>query len=316
MRLLREIVVPAREARWLAVPAGAVLGVVDLEGRQVGDLMAPWRDDPTEYLSPGTPARVWPAGAGGGRRALLRPPPPLMRILRDDVGRHDLSSPAATPSATRSDYGAAGHPSCLESLQSALARPGSRCRARRARGNVFMNNRHEGGRMLEPTSPSMVPGRRSSSRRWSTSSSPSPPVPRTSAPATPSTRRRWHSASEGALTMAPARGSRSRRRRACSPAPGSSRLRPCLRALTVAASCSPRRLRSAPRAAGAVHEVDAAGCAGGRDRAARSRHPCTPRLRRAADVGAICRTHSPPRWPGAPAGRPAAAARPRRSPAA
>ena len=52
MSVVSEIVVPAREGRGVIVRKGQLLDIVDLEGQQVGDLLAWRRDDPSEYMSP------------------------------------------------------------------------------------------------------------------------------------------------------------------------------------------------------------------------------------------------------------------------
>lgn len=149
-KLIREIEVPAREARVVDVEPGQILQVVDLEGQQVGDLAAYVRDEPGEYLSPAhwvscTTKLVPEVGdeVFSNRRT------PLMRILRDDVGTHDVLVPCCDPERYARDYGVSDHPSCLTSLQAALAAhgsdwdvPGEAC------WNVFMNNRHENGRIV------------------------------------------------------------------------------------------------------------------------------------------------------------------------
>ena len=52
MSTVSEIVVPAREGRGVIVRAGQLLDIIDLEGRQVGDLVAWRRADSREYMSP------------------------------------------------------------------------------------------------------------------------------------------------------------------------------------------------------------------------------------------------------------------------
>jgi uncharacterized protein YcgI (DUF1989 family) len=140
--LLEEVVVPARAARWLSVLAGHVLEIVDLEGRQVGDLMAYRPDHPAEYFSPAHTCscltRLVPAVGdelfSNHRRALLQ-------VLRDDVGRHDLVVPCCDPERYEQDFGLSGHGSCLESLQRALADFESDWEPRGEwAANVFMNN--------------------------------------------------------------------------------------------------------------------------------------------------------------------------------
>lgn len=146
----QELEVPARQARLADVAAGEILEIVDLEGRQVGDLAAWMREMPSEYLSPGHTLsclnRLVPAV---GEEIFSNRRRPLMRILRDDVGTHDLLVPCCDPERYERDYGLADHPSCLASLQAAIAAQGRDLPlAGEQCWNVFMNNRHEDGRIV------------------------------------------------------------------------------------------------------------------------------------------------------------------------
>ncbi len=149
-QLVEEVVVPACEARTALVRAGQVLQIVDLEGQQVGDLMAYLSKDPGEYMSPGHTlsclAKLMP---GVGDEIFSNHRTPLMRIVRDDVGTHDMIVPCCDPERYSRDYGIEDHPSCLASLQKALRQAGSEFAARgEVAWNVFMNNRHEDGRIV------------------------------------------------------------------------------------------------------------------------------------------------------------------------
>lgn len=148
--LVAEIEVPAREARAIEVKQGQVLQVVDLEGQQVGDLMAYRAEDSGEYLSPAHTlsclVKLMPA-VGDDLFSNLRTP--LMRITRDDVGTHDMIVPCCDPQRYARDYDQPDHPSCLGSLEKALADFGSDFRAPgESAWNVFMNNKHEDGRIV------------------------------------------------------------------------------------------------------------------------------------------------------------------------
>ena len=132
--LVAEVEVPAREARVVEVKSGQVLQVVDLEGQQVGDLMAYRTEDPGEYLSPAHTlsclVKLMPA-VGDELFSNLRTP--LMRITRDDVGTHDMIVPCCDPQRYARDYDQPDHPSCLGSLRDRRSRtsaPTSRPRAK------------------------------------------------------------------------------------------------------------------------------------------------------------------------------------------
>ena len=134
----------------LEVDAGEVLEVVDLEGHQVGDLAAWMRAEPSEYLSPGhTLSCLTKLVPEVGDEIFSNHRRPLLKIVRDDVGSHDLIVPCCDPERYSLDYGETDHPSCLASLEAALSAAGHDLGLRGEQcWNVFMNNRHEGGRIV------------------------------------------------------------------------------------------------------------------------------------------------------------------------
>ena len=155
--IVEEVVVPAREARTIRVARGQLLQVVDLEGQQVGDMAVWMAADPDEFMSPAhtisSTAKLVPEV---GDSILSNHRRPLLRILRDDVGRHDLVVPCCDPERYSIDYDEPEHDSCLTSLEAALERDsldlplrGEMC------WNVFMNNVVEDGRVVtyEPPHP-------------------------------------------------------------------------------------------------------------------------------------------------------------------
>jgi uncharacterized protein YcgI (DUF1989 family) len=149
--LVQEVYVPPREARVVAVTAGQVLEIVDLQGRQVGDLMAYRIDDPDEYLSPAhTCAVVGKLYPEVGDAFYSNRRTPIMRVRRDDAGRHSLLISCCDPNRYVKEFGApADHPSCLTSIQRALAAYGSTWQPRgELTWNVFMNDQVEGTRIV------------------------------------------------------------------------------------------------------------------------------------------------------------------------
>ncbi len=145
-----EISVPAREARLADVPKGAVVEIVDVEGQQVGDLAVWLRERPDEYMSPGhTVSCLGKLVPEVGEEIFSNHRRPLLRVTRDDVRTHDLVVPCCDPERYGRDFGLTEHPSCLTSLQAAIASEqrdlslaGEQC------WNVFMNNRIEEGRIV------------------------------------------------------------------------------------------------------------------------------------------------------------------------
>lgn len=148
--MVEEIQVPARTAAVVAVKRGQILQVVDLEGQQVGDLMAYRSGDPSEYLSPAhTLSCLVKLMPETGDILFSNHRTPLFRITRDDVKTHDMVVPCCDPERYERDYDLPDHPSCLASLQKALADYGSDFAAPgESAWNVFMNNRHEDGRIV------------------------------------------------------------------------------------------------------------------------------------------------------------------------
>jgi len=143
MAIVIEIVVPAREGRGVAVRAGQFLDIVDLEGQQVGDLIAWHRADPREYMSPThTVSCNASIRLGAGSQVFTNRRKPIFTILHDDVGQHDLIVPCCDPERFARDFGLADHRSCLRNLEQArdLLKETFDVRGEQA-WNVFMHNR-------------------------------------------------------------------------------------------------------------------------------------------------------------------------------
>lgn len=137
-----DVLVPAREARFLEVPAGRILQIVDLEGHQVGDFVAFRRSDPGEYLSPAhTCSCLTKLMPQAGDRLFSNRRTPLLEIERDDVGTHDFVVPCCDPERYSVDYGVHDHPSCLAALQAAAREFGTDWPVRgELAANIFMHN--------------------------------------------------------------------------------------------------------------------------------------------------------------------------------
>lgn len=152
---MAEVIIPASEARTMAVKKGQTLEIVDLEGRQVGDFTAWLASDPNEYLSPShTVSSNGKLVPEVGDSILSNHRTPLLKIVRDDVGRHDLVVPCCDPERYAIDYGEPDHGSCLASLEAAIEGTGLPLRGEMC-WNVFMNNQLEDGRIVtyEPPHP-------------------------------------------------------------------------------------------------------------------------------------------------------------------
>jgi len=143
MGIVQEIVVPACEGRGVLVRAGELLDIIDLEGQQVGDLVAWRRADPREYMSPThTVSCNASIRLGVGAQLFTNRRNPVFTILRDDVGRHDIIVPCCDPERYARDFGLADHRSCLRNLEQARDLLGESFAIHGEQAwNVFMNNR-------------------------------------------------------------------------------------------------------------------------------------------------------------------------------
>jgi uncharacterized protein len=141
LKLDREVLIPANEARAIRVRAGEVVQIIDVLGQQVSDVMV-WRlDDPTEYLSPSHTvsclAHLVPVP---GEALYSNHRRPLLRVRVDTVGNHDLVVPCCDPERYRNDFGVE-HVSCLSAIEDGMELAGETWVPRAELAwNCFMNN--------------------------------------------------------------------------------------------------------------------------------------------------------------------------------
>jgi uncharacterized protein YcgI (DUF1989 family) len=143
MAIVQEVIVPAKEGRGLYMRVGQLLDIVDLEGQQVGDLIAWRRDEPGEYMSPThTVSCNTSILLRSGSRLFSNHRNPIFTILRDDVERHDIIVPCCDHERYANDFNVQNHPHCLGNLEQARDLLGE---SRKIHGewawNVFMHNR-------------------------------------------------------------------------------------------------------------------------------------------------------------------------------
>ena len=138
-----EVPVPAREGRGAFAARGQLIDIVDVEGQQVGDLVAWLRDRPEEYLSPAhTVSCNASIRLGTGAQLFTNHRNPIFTILRDDVGEHDIVVPCCDPERYARDFGIHDHRSCLANLEEARDLLGlDRDIHGETAWNVFMHNR-------------------------------------------------------------------------------------------------------------------------------------------------------------------------------
>jgi uncharacterized protein len=140
---VEEVIVPAKEGRGVYVKKGQLLDIVDVEGHQVGDIVAWFRKDPSEYMSPThTVSSNASIKLKTGSQVFSNHRNPVFTILRDDVEQHDIIVPCCDHERYQRDYGLTDHPHCLGNLEQARDLLGEE---REIQGetawNVFMHNR-------------------------------------------------------------------------------------------------------------------------------------------------------------------------------
>ena len=149
-----EVIVPAREGRGIYVDQGRLLDIVDLEGHQVGDLIAWFRNDPSEYLSPThTVSCNASIQLSTGSQVFSNHRNPVFTIVRDDVEKHDIIVPCCDRERFKRDYDLDDHPHCLGNLEQGrdLLEEDFDLQGEMA-WNVFMHNRvtDDGGVVTDP----------------------------------------------------------------------------------------------------------------------------------------------------------------------
>lgn len=151
---IKEVVVPAAEGRGIYVKKDQLLDIVDLEGHQVGDIIAWFRDNPGEYMSPThTVSCNASVVLKTGSQVFSNHRNPVFTILQDDVERHDIIVPCCDYERYFNDYGLSDHSHCLGNLEQARDLLGE---DRELHGetawNVFMHNnvQQDGSVVTEP----------------------------------------------------------------------------------------------------------------------------------------------------------------------
>ncbi len=138
-----EVLVPAREGRGVHIKKGQLLDVVDVEGHQVGDLVAWFRNDPSEYMSPThTVSCNASVALATGSQVFSNHRNPVFTIVRDDVEKHDIVVPCCDQERYANDYGLSHHGHCLGNLEQARQLLGEDYELHGEMAwNVFMHNR-------------------------------------------------------------------------------------------------------------------------------------------------------------------------------
>src|SRR5437868_302964 len=102
---------------------GQVLRVIDLEGEQVADFVAFAKEDKSEWLSSGRSLDYANSiYLTTGNILYSNRSRPMLKIVADDVGRHDFLLTPCSPETFKIIYRETNyHPSCFENLAKHLA---------------------------------------------------------------------------------------------------------------------------------------------------------------------------------------------------
>jgi hypothetical protein len=139
-RVIFETTLPPRGRIAREVERGEVLRVVDLEGKQVGDLIAFNRADLAEKFWISNTIRLnGTVFVTTGHVLYSELSNPMLTIVADTCGRHDLLAGSCNAEIDKVRYGVDGHHGCVESFLGALAPYGIARRDIPMSLNLFMN---------------------------------------------------------------------------------------------------------------------------------------------------------------------------------
>lgn len=120
---MKHVIQPGT-AHAVHLKAGQALTITDVEGKQVADLVAFTTALDTEWLSP-THSRssLGRVKLRRGDTLLTNRRRPILRLVRDDVGVHDMAFAMCDAARYELDFGIQGHANCLDAMAAALDRP-------------------------------------------------------------------------------------------------------------------------------------------------------------------------------------------------
>ena len=118
----REYWIPARTGAKIDVLKGQKIHVIDVEGGQVVDFFAEITGNSSEFLSTGVTIDCNESlRLREGDTIYTNLYRPMMKVVRDEVGEHDLLHPCCRPEMYDFFYhNGDGHPNCLDNINSAL----------------------------------------------------------------------------------------------------------------------------------------------------------------------------------------------------
>ena len=139
-RVIFEATLPPRGRIAHEVARGQVMRIVDIEGRQVGDLVAFNRADLKEKFWISNTIRLnGTVYVTTGHVLYSELSRPMLAIVADSCGRHDLLAGSCNAEIDKVRYGVDAHYGCVESFVAALAPYGIQRRDIPMSLNLFMN---------------------------------------------------------------------------------------------------------------------------------------------------------------------------------
>lgn len=141
---MKEIYIPAKTGVAFEVRKGEIFKIIDVFGKQVGDMVLFVKERPhSEYFSTShTRSCLKSIYFRKGDSLFSNHRNPLLTLLEDTVGVHDIIVPCCDAERYERDYGIKGHPNCRDNLINALNGVGMTFNegALLDAINVFMNN--------------------------------------------------------------------------------------------------------------------------------------------------------------------------------
>ncbi len=123
------------------IAQGKLIKIIDVEGKQVADLVAFRKDDPKEYLSTACTIDA-NQSLNVTKDSILYSNSynPVMEIVEDTVRKHDLIHPMCRPAMYAFQYGIVSpHRSCYQNIKEALITRNISTLNMPAPFNIFMN---------------------------------------------------------------------------------------------------------------------------------------------------------------------------------
>ena len=159
-KIKKELVIPASKGNATILEKGDQIEIVDIEGKQVGDLMAWVLNSSEEWFSPAhTITHNWSIKLNVGDSLVTNFRREILKIISDDVGYHDIVVPCCDKEAYVRRYGIKNHRSCLENIREALTEKGEqRHLSGELAWNIFMKNKIEKNGKMVYEEPIHTPG--------------------------------------------------------------------------------------------------------------------------------------------------------------